>query len=315
MNQAAPATTQQALAPRRLAVIFNPAAGQRTRRRLERTLSILRERGCRLDLHETSARGHAEEFGRTIDGAQADMIVAAGGDGTINEVVNGMVAGGAAHGPAALPLALLPMGTANVLAMEIGLTLDPRRIAETILEGEVRPVVLGRANGRLFSVMVGVGFDAHVVAGVDRALKKRIGKGAYIWESLRQMARFPYPEYRVSIDGQQHEAASVIVAKGRHYAGRFVCAPRARLDEPQFQVCLFQRRGAWNVLRYAFALGMNRLSSLPDLKIIEGGEILIENPKGDPVQGDGDLISCLPLSVGLLPGGLRIAMPPGTDPG
>ena len=304
MNLVAQAESQQVIAPRRLAVIFNPVAGRGKSRRLARTFSILRDRGCQLDLHETSARGHAEELGRTINAAEADMIVAAGGDGTINEVINGMVAGGVA-----LPLAVLPMGTANVLAAEISLSLEPSRIAETILQGEARPVVLGRANGRLFSVMAGAGFDAHVVANVNRALKKRIGKGAYVWESLRQLVRFPYPGYRVTVDGREYEAVSVIVAKGRHYAGKFVCAPKARLDEPHFQVCLFKRRGAWNVLRYALALGVNRLPKLPDLEIVEGREVSIEGPEGDPVQGDGDLVGHLPITVGLLPGAVRLVMP------
>ena len=274
MNLMAQADSQQVIAPRRLAVIFNPVAGQGKGGRLSQTFSILRDRGCQLDLHETSARGHAEELGRTIDAAEADMIVAAGGDGTVNEVINGMVAGGVA-----LPLAVLPMGTANVLAAEIGLSLEPSRIAETILRGEARPVVLGRANGRLFSVMAGAGFDAHVVANVNGALKKRIGKGAYVWESLRQLLRFPYPGYRVTVDGRDYEAVSVIVAKGRHYAGKFVCSPEARLDEPHFQVCLFKRRGAWNVLRYALALGLNRLPNLPDLEIVEGRDVSIEGRK------------------------------------
>ena len=307
MNEAALSTTERMIAPRRLAVVFNPVAGRRVRRRLESTLTILRERGCRLDLNETRGRGHAEHLGGAVDPRDADAIVVAGGDGTINEVINGMVA--RRPGGAALPLAVLPMGTANLLANEIGLRLDPRAIAETILEGEARSVVLGRANGRLFTITAGVGFDAHVVAGIDVRLKRLIGKGAYVWESARQLRRFPYPTYRVSIDGTDHRATSVLVAKGAHYAGNFICAPMARLDAPHFQVCLFRRGGPFNVLRYAAALTLGRLPELPDMTIVEGRDVLIEGPQDEPVQGDGDLIARLPLSVGLLPGGLRIIMP------
>ncbi len=309
MNEAALAKTEPVTQPRRLAVIFNPVAGRRVRRRLEGTLAILRERGCLLELHETRERGHAEHLGGTVAPGDADAIVVAGGDGTINEVINGMVARRPAG--AAPPLAVLPMGTANLLANEIGLRIHPRAIAETILEGEARSVVLGRANGRLFTVTVGVGFDAHVVAGTNLGLKRLIGKGAYVWETARQLGRFPYPTYRVSIDGAEHQAASVLVAKGAHYGGKFICAPRARLDAPHFQVCLFRRGGPFNVLRYAAALALGRLAALPDLTIFEGHEVLIEGPADDPVQGDGDLIARLPLSVGLLPGGLRIIMPTG----
>lgn len=298
--------------PRRLAVIYNPTAGGSKRRRLEQTLSLLRDADCTLELRETERAGHAKELAQAIDPSEAEVIVAAGGDGTINEVINGMITGSPQG--AALPLAILPLGTANVLAMEIGVGLNPNRIAGTILRGAARPVVLGEANGRLFTVMAGVGFDAQVVAGVDLALKRRIGKGAYLWESARQLRRFAFPTYRVRIDGAAQEAASVIVAKGRYYAGKFLCAPDARIDQPLFQVCLFRRPGPRNVLRYALALGAGLLPRLADYQMIPGREVVIEGPEGDPVQGDGDLIARLPLTVGLRADALRIVMPEAVTP-
>ncbi len=294
--------------PRRLLIVYNPTAGRRGRRRMEAVLAALRARGCRLDLRETTAPGDAAAWARTAAARNVDLLVVAGGDGTINEAVNGLV--GRSADEEAPPMALLPLGTANALAAEIGLDPEPERIALTIAQGRPVPVTLGRANDRLFTMMVGAGFDAHVVEAVSLGLKRLIGKGAYVWESARALVRFAFPGYRVTLDGAVHDAASVIVAKGRFYGGRFVCAPQARLTEPIFQVCLFKRPGAWNALRYAAALGLGTLDRLPDYSVVPAREVLIEGPEGDPVQGDGDVIARLPVRVRLVPEALRLVMPP-----
>src|SRR5262249_60700955 len=150
------------------------------------------------------------------------LLVIAGGGGTINEAVNGLLSRG---GGAASPLALVPLGTANVLANEIGLVTAPAAVARTIARGAAVRAYVGIANGRCFTAMAGAGFDAHVVAHVSLRLKRLLGKGAYVLESLRQLWRFPFPRYRVTIDGQSYDAASVIVAKGHYYGGRHLRAP------------------------------------------------------------------------------------------
>jgi diacylglycerol kinase family enzyme len=103
----------------------------------------------------------------------------------------------------------------------------------------------------------------------------------------------------VTIDGATHEAASVIVARGHFYGGRFVVAPEARLDSDELHVCLFRRGGRLRTIGYALALARGRLHRLADVKIIRGRKIVIEGPPGDPVQGDGDLIGRLPVTIEL----------------
>ncbi len=312
MTENSPVVTKAKTRPRRLVVIYNPAAGRRRRRRFEATLAALRGLGCGLDLRETAGPGDAEKLSRAVTAGDGDLVVAAGGDGTINEVINGLIASGPRGG--VLPLAVLPLGTANVLASEIGLELRPDHIARVIAGGRARTVALGRANDRLFSVMAGVGFDAHAVESVDLDLKRWTGKGAYFWSAARMLGRVDCPDYRVTADGAVHHAAWVIVAKGRHYAGRFVFARQARLEEPVFQVCLLTRSGAWNTLRYVAALGLGRIQGLPDYRVLPASEVLIEGPAGDPVQGDGDIITRLPVSIRVLPDALDLVMPPGASP-
>ena len=279
---------------RRLLVILNPTAGRRRRSRFLATLDRLGALGCEVTLRETTAPGEAIALARAADPAAFDGVVAAGGDGTINEVINGLIGND-------LPLALLPLGTANVLAAEIGLGLAPDTVARTIAEGPRRRIACGRAGQRYFTQMAGVGFDAHVVENVDLALKRRIGKGAYVIEAVRQAFRFGFPTYRVTADGETHEAASVIVANGRHYAGRYLLAPEASIEEPVFQVCLFDRGGPLAVARYGLALQTGRLPRRRDLRRIPARRLKIEGPLGDPVQGDGDTIARLPIEITLVP--------------
>jgi diacylglycerol kinase (ATP) len=297
-----------ALRSRRMTVVFNPTAGGRRRARLDETLKLLRDSGCEVTVQATAARGDAETIARRFGGPlpAEGLLVIAGGDGTINEAVNGLMSGG---GDGASSLALVPLGTANVLANEIGLAIAPAAVARTIARGTAVRAYVGVANGRCFTAMAGAGFDAHVVANVSLRLKRLLGKGAYVLESLRQLWRFPFPRYRVTVDGQSYDAASVIVAKGHFYGGRYVCAPDARLDQPEFHVCLFERGGRWNAIRYALALALGRLGQLADFRILRGRVITIDGPTGDPLQGDGDIVAHLPVRIEIAPQPLRLIVP------
>jgi len=286
-------------------VIYNPAAGQWRKRRLQTTLAALKGLGCSVHLFATQKAGDAQTRAATLTAEDCDVVVAAGGDGTINEVANGL-----ANAPGQVPpLAIIPLGTANVLAQEIGLRGNPRAVARAIAGGARMTVHLGEANGRYFVMMAGVGFDAHVVANVDLALKRRTGKIAYVVETLVQGLRYGFPPCRVTIDGQAHDACSVVVCNGRHYGGPFVAAPKASLAEPAFEVCLLKKGGYRHVIRYGAALVMGRLSTLPDVQILTGRTLKIEGEAGLPVQGDGDIIATLPVDIRVAERTLELVVP------
>lgn len=273
---------------RRIRIIFNPAAGWRRRMRLERVLVRLRELGCAITIYETQAPGDAEAHARGIDPAECDVVVAAGGDGTINEVVNGLAG-------STLPLGIVPLGTANVLAAEIGLPREPRAIADTIAFGRPMPIFSGSANGRRFAMMVGIGFDARVVEGLHLGLKRSFGKAAYVTSALGALARHRAGDYSVEIDGTIFPAAAVVIAKGHYYGGRFVVAARARLEEPILQVALFAGARRGDLLRYARALAANRIEALGDVRVLPAREVRVTGLAGERVQLDGDLVADLPL--------------------
>jgi YegS/Rv2252/BmrU family lipid kinase len=276
----------------RLQVIYNPVAGQRHGMRLRKTFNRLAGSGASISVIETNGPGDAERAAAGARRADTDMLIVAGGDGTINEVVNGLMA---APGQVP-PLGIIPLGTANVLAQEIGLKLSSRKIAAAILEGRRISVYPGRANGRHFLMMGGVGFDAEVVAHVDPALKRRTGRFAYLVEVLHQSWRHRFETCLGEIDGIPFESRWVVVCNGRHYGGPFVAAPSARLTEPGFSVCLLD--GArFDIPRYGAALALGRLKHQHDVRILPAHRVRIDSPIGYKVQGDGDIIGCLPVEI------------------
>jgi YegS/Rv2252/BmrU family lipid kinase len=309
-------------------VIHNPVAGRRRRKRFRAVLDLLERDGDELSLRATEAPGDATRLARQIDLGDVDLragdlVVAAGGDGTINEVINGLVAEGR---PASVPLAIVPLGTSNVLAAEIGLGRSPEAVARTIREGAVRSVSLGRItganlpDGRCFILMAGAGVDAHAVADVDPGLKRRFAQGAYVWAGLQAVFRSRGLRYGVEVDGVRHEAASVIVAKAAHYGGPFIVAREARLDDPRFQVCLFERAGFWPAGLYGVALALGRLDAAPGFTSVPGRKVRITAPasqSGDPpptkpaepVQCDGDDVARLPVEVEVVPEALGLVVP------
>jgi len=280
-------------------VIYNPTAGRRRRRKLDAVVDALTQRGVQVTLRATTCRGDAERLAGEASSADFDRLVIAGGDGTINEAINGL----RDH---SLPIALVPLGTANVLAAELDLPRDAAALADAIAIGIPRQVSIGRVNGRAFTMMAGVGFDAYVVSHVSLRLKRAVGKLAYVIETLRQLQRHRPVMYDVVVDGKPYRASSVIVANGRFYGGRFVCAPKARLDSADFQACLFGRAGRWAVIRYALALLVGRLHRLADVTIVPARQVEVAAPVGDPVQGDGDTLAVLPARIEIVPDTLRL---------
>jgi YegS/Rv2252/BmrU family lipid kinase len=286
----------------RILVIHNPVSGRRRAALLDQVLDRLRAGGCAVELLRTARRGDAERMAAAASPERHDIVAVAGGDGTINEVLNGMAG-------SALALGLIPMGTANVLAAELGLPSSAEGIARTLREGRRQRIALGLASGRRFVMMAGIGFDADVVRGIDPRLKRATGKGAYVWQSLVEMLRYRPQVFRLVIDGVPRTAASAVFANGHYYAGRFTCAPMARLTEPRLHVCLFKSSGRLSIVRYGLALLRGTLHRRRDIEIVPATRIRVEDGAGSPVHGDGDIIAALPAEIAMDPGGIDVIVP------
>ncbi len=277
-----------------MVIVFNPVAGRRRAHLLWRVLDVLVANGVRLELAETCRAGHAESL--TIEAVKRGepMVVAAGGDGTIAEVANGLMGSD-------VRLGVIPLGTANVLAHELGLPFSPKAVAAALAFGRTTtlwPGIASSAEGkRLFVQMLGVGFDAHVVKQVSFPMKKLLGKGAYALRSMMELARYDYAPIRVRLDEVETKTASIIVSKGRLYGGRFLLATDAVPSEPGFTVMLFDRSGPWAAMMYGAALPFNLLGQAPGVRRIRASRIDFIGNEPVPAQADGDPAGCNVLSV------------------
>lgn len=288
---------------RRVLVLFNPVAGRRHGGRFRAVLHALAESGCQVTVQTTTGPGHAASLAGMAQRERYDVVVAAGGDGTINEVVNGLPSD-------APPLAIIPMGTANVLAAELGIHARPTVAADLIAHGAARLVRPGLVNGRVFLQMAGFGIDAQVVAHVNRRLKRLTGKGAYVWQSLVEMTRSPYAPFAVACDGQAMSAYSCIVSRGRFYGGRFVAARGADNARDSFAVTLFTRPGRHWAALYSAALIAGQFHRCPGVVQLSARLVEVLQPEGEPVQADGELAARLPAVFTLAPEPLAVIAPP-----
>ena len=271
-------------------IVFNPVAGSRRRSRLMRALALLPE----ARLAETAGPGHAEALARAAALAGEDCVVAAGGDGTIAEVAAGLLGHRAALG-------ILPLGTANVLSLELGLPQAPERAAAVLLAGHAVPLWPGIArfadgSTRLFVQMLGAGFDAEVVLRLDTRLKRAIGRAAYVWQTAATLPRYAFPPIAVRLDGGAPlRASAVVVTKGHLYAGPFPLAPAATPLRPGFQVALIGG-GAARAAMAGALLPLGLLPHLPGLLLRPASSVTLEGA-GVPAQADGDPCGTLPVSV------------------
>jgi diacylglycerol kinase family enzyme len=276
-------------------VVFNPVAGRRRASALWRVLDLLVENGVKVEVAETQHAGHATELARAAAREGLSMVVAAGGDGTIAEVANGLIGSSTALG-------VIPLGTANVLAKEYKLSTAPRAVANALAYKRTKLLWPGIArmegDEHVFVQMVGLGFDGAVVHGLQPLLKRMIGRGAYVWQSLWESVAYRFPKVRLSIDGKDYEAASVVVSKGRLYGGPYLLAPNAVSTEPGFQVALFETPGTFAALLSGAALPLGLLPRCPGVRVIAGRQVDFCSANGPiKTQSDGDALAGTPSMV------------------
>jgi diacylglycerol kinase (ATP) len=296
---------------KRAALIYNPVARGLLRRRhlLQRSTGLLSRRGIQATLIETRGPGTASEQARQAIDAGCELIIAAGGDGTINEVANGMLY-------ANVPLAILPGGTANVLAREMRIPIDLERAAAQVPNLQPCRISVGtaRINGaapRCFLCMAGAGLDAEIVSRIHPGLKMRAGKLAYYAHGLVQVFR-PLREFAVVVDGIEHRASFALISRVRNYGGDLEIACGASLLRDDFQVVLFRGTESVRYLRYLLGVALKRVESMRGCTVVRGQSVICEQPTGADrvyVQVDGELAGLLPASAGILPDALTLLMP------
>jgi len=297
------------MSPRKATLISNPKTGRYASRRrpVEDLAATLESLGVKVDFRLTHRPGDATEIAaRAARNGSSDVIVA-GGDGTINEAIQGM-AGTKAR------LAIIPRGTANVLARELGLPLDDEQALKIVAQGKSRQIYLGLAidetthESRHFVSMAGIGLDASVVRRVQPSLKKRIGKGAFWISGLSHLADWNPRPFTLEINNQKYTSTFAAIGNGAKYGGDLAITPGARLDQPEFEICIIQTRSRLRYLRllsHAMRNGMPR--DTPEVQFVSAASV---KAYGDSqVQVDGELIGHLPMRFEIASHPLEVIVP------
>jgi YegS/Rv2252/BmrU family lipid kinase len=297
----------------KIAIIVNPIAGTGKRKILHRAVSAFNHRGVRPMIRETGKRGDAGYWAAEAADRGCDIVVAAGGDGTINEVANGLAGSRVALG-------VLPMGVANLLALEMGIPADPERAVDVIINGIPQPaypgyVILrdegsGKEVKRYFLLMTGIGFDGGVLHDIKRANVANWGKAAYVMTGIRAISRYTHTAFTVRVDRHDELTAySAVVGKSRFYGGRFMVTPRASLKDQYLDVCLFTGPGALRMLKHAFYILTGRHLRQSGMYYAKARELEVWSRNEVHVQADGDFLGGLPARIGASDIALRIMVP------
>jgi diacylglycerol kinase (ATP) len=274
----------------------------------ERVLTTLAASGHTVTAKPTPGAGTAAVLAREAVAAGADLILAFGGDGTINEVAEGLIG-------SQVPLAIIPGGTANVLACELKLGSKPETVARRIVDWKPRRIATGRvrcagAPPRHFLAMAGVGLDAHIVYKMSADTKKKWGKLAYWAGGFGQLSR-TLEEFDVEVDGVGHRASFALVTKVRNYGGDLQIARRVSILDDQFEIVLFAGSSSAVYLKYFTGVAVNQLDGMSGVTILRARKACFRAEAGDRVyvQIDGEHAGHLPGEVELTPDALSLLMP------
>jgi diacylglycerol kinase (ATP) len=301
-------------------LIYNPTSGRRRHRRfaeIEQAVRLLKDAGISTELAPTKGPLSAKGIARLAVEQRRGMVIACGGDGTINEIVNGLAG-------SQVPMALLPAGTANILAKELRVPWDIPHASRLIPNGVVRRIALGIAistvgnysnemprEGRYFLSVAGAGPDGAIVHAVSHGLKKTAGVLAYWAEGARQLIRYDFPEMRVRSGGEELSATIIVAGRTVNYGGPFKITTGANLFGDSFEFLTNSSRSRFRYLACLPALWFGKLRGAEGITMWKATEAICE-PAGDqPIyaQVDGEPIGRLPLEFRIVPDALSVVTP------
>ncbi len=267
--------------PHRYPVIFNPKARSQKGGRVQR---FIESHADRLELYPTHHAGEARELAARFVAHGEPVVIAAGGDGTLNEVVNGLV------GSRTL-LGVLPAGTMNVFAREMGIPCDSLEQAMQVIErGWVEEVDLFGANGFPFVQMAGVGFDALVIEETSWDLKKMLGPLAYLLAAVKVLGERPPKLEVICADGRREQGVAVLAGNGSLYGGPFKFFRHANNHDSKLDVLVYKEAGYRLVLDSLRGLAFGGIDRVASTRYFQAEEFVVRADREVPVQVDGELL-------------------------
>ncbi|MCA9792666.1 MAG: diacylglycerol kinase family lipid kinase [Candidatus Eremiobacteraeota bacterium] len=289
----------------RLLAISNPKAGL-SKIRIGSPLDKLRKTfdtaGVDWHLHLTTGPGDATRVANQAEKNGFDCVVAAGGDGTINEVVNGVVG-------TSVSLGIVPLGTENVLAREMGVPIQVEKACRHLLETKPRALDVGRAGDRYFICFMGVGFDAHVAYHLPAKRKAALGALGYLLTSLEKFQEYHVKSRRMSLKLENTEVNLdfwlLLVGNIQTYGGRFRTAPKARPDDGLLDLCLLPRTTYPETVRQLLGSVTGKHIDLPGVQYYQVRRFSVATDPVERIQLDGELVGETPVEVEVLPGAIK----------
>ena len=272
--------------------IVNTLAGSYTPERANHVVRSLEARGITLTVETVTKPGEATKCTNRICGREErPTIIVGGGDGTINGAINGLTFGKAT-------LAVAPLGTANILARELGIrSLDDA--VERIITGATRSPAVGLLQNdrrkQYFLLMAGVGFDGFICETVNSSEKNFLGKAAYLLAALRRFAAWERERLEIYVDEMRIDCHSVVICNASHYGGSTVLAPRADLFDPEFQVVCVKDDRRRSYLKLGLNTFAGRYPATPDIRRFTAAKLVVTGKKA--VQADGDFVTYSPVRI------------------
>ena len=302
------ASATEIAGPARLFVILNPVAGNYTAAEVRRALSqhfSCNDGTC--DVHETTGHENLAELARSAAERGADIVIAAGGDGTVSGVADGLTGLGT-------PLGIIPLGTTNVLARELGIPVNLEGACRLIAGTHATAAIDAMRSGdRHYYTQIGVGIDALMIRDTKPADKRRLGRLAYLRSALVHLLGFQPQSFRVKVDGREinRRALEVLIANtGTLGQPPFRWGPEIRPDDGRIDVCMARARNLLDYLElfFRFLFGMHRGS--PNVRYwVAKQTVTISARTPLPVQADGEIVGETPVDVSIVPRAVRVVVP------
>ena len=295
---------------KRFLLLHNAVAGLRRHRLVRLVVAELKKRGAEVVTLRLSGLGQnlsQEALARIVHYDGFDAVVAAGGDGTIRALAKAL-------GPnAPVPIGVIPVGTGNVLARELPLPHHAAEVAEMLLNGNEIEIVGAHAGEEPFYLMAGIGFDGEIINNLNLEVKRRVGKAAYVWPTLKALSHKPRP-FEVVIDGKKFETTWLVATKSSRYAGSFTLVSGLHVRDKKMVVVLLQARTRWQRIFELAALGLGLVERLPGISIHTCRSSIEVMESGLPIEIDGDEAGFSPVTISLGNGPMRLIVPAEAKP-
>jgi diacylglycerol kinase (ATP) len=288
--------------PIRTKVIVNRDCKPRNLKRyLKPALRILRHNGFQLSVQFTHRIGEVLSETRKAVDLGFEAVIVAGGDGTTNEAINGIV-------PREVPLGILPFGGSNVIGRELSLPMHPVRAAAVIARRRTRKIDLGITKGKYFSMMASCGFDAYAITRTDPRIKKIINRHAYVWAGIKDFFGYKPTEIRLVLDdGKVRETGTFVAVTNCHfYGGWHEMTPFARVDDGFLDILIYQGKSQFGLARFAFHMVYKQHLRLKKVRYYRSRKVELESDGHTYIQVDGDPLGELPATVEIAPSAIKV---------